>query len=197
MSDTDRERIEALEARVDKATAGPWRVQAELTLPIGCPSEIEHRASGRQILREGGGEVTFAWDYVEDIIGPDDVHVFCGGHDYNDSGYIGLEDAEFIAHAREDVPFLLSQIAALTEALRVAQEVAERYRWLRRSLESAVGGGVEVNDARLVYQKPEPGEAVCVYWYPDTPVGFYESKADTLDAAIDAALSSTPKEPQQ
>lgn len=64
---------------------------------------------------------------------------------------------------------------------------AERYRWLRDTLHSAVGGGVTVNDERLVYQTPEPGEEVRVYWYPATPVGFYESKAATLDEAVDAA----------
>ena len=65
---------------------------------------------------------------------------------------------------------------------------AERYRWLRETLHKAVGSGVEVNDRRLVYEEVEPGEAVRIYWYPDTPVGFYESKADTLDDAIDAAM---------
>jgi hypothetical protein len=64
---------------------------------------------------------------------------------------------------------------------------AKRYRWLRETLHSAVGGGVEVNDQRLVYEEPEPNEEVRVYWYPSTPVGFYESKAMTLDRAIDAA----------
>lgn len=64
---------------------------------------------------------------------------------------------------------------------------AKRYRWLRDTLHSAVGGGVTVNDERLVYQTPDPGEEVRVYWYPDTPVGFYESKAATLDEAVDSA----------
>ena len=64
---------------------------------------------------------------------------------------------------------------------------AKRYRWLRDTLHSAVGGGVTVNDERLVYQTPEPGDEVRVYWYPDTPVGFYESKAATLDEAVDSA----------
>lgn len=63
---------------------------------------------------------------------------------------------------------------------------AARYRWLRKTLHEAVGGGIEVNDRRLVYEESEPGEAVLVYWYPATPVGRYELKADTLDSAIDA-----------
>lgn len=63
---------------------------------------------------------------------------------------------------------------------------AERWRLLRKTMEESVGGGVLVNDEKLVYEYPEAGEAVSIYWYPDTPVGFYESKADTLDEAIDA-----------
>lgn len=68
---------------------------------------------------------------------------------------------------------------------------AARYRWLRATLERSVGGGVEVNDERLVYQQPEPGEEVRVFWYPDTPVGFYQCHGATLDAAIDAAMAAT------
>lgn len=69
---------------------------------------------------------------------------------------------------------------------------AERYRWLRDTLHGAVGGGVEVNDARLVYEEPEPGEAVRVYWYPHTPVGFNHVIACTLDEAIDEAMKGSP-----
>ena len=76
----------------------------------------------------------------------------------------------------------------IAKQLAEAKKDAERYRWLRDTLTSAVGGGVQVNDAALVYEESEPGEAVQVYWYPDTPVGFYESKADSLDEAIDAAI---------
>jgi hypothetical protein len=92
-------------------------------------------------------------------------------------------------------PVVLDEHAmqAAAELRRLHAEVealltdAKRYRWLRDTLHSAVGGGVTVNDERLVYQTPEPGEEVRVYWYPDTPVGFYESKAATLDEAVDSA----------
>lgn len=65
-------------------------------------------------------------------------------------------------------------------------------RWLRDTLHGAVGGGIEVNDDRLVYQEAEPGEEVRVFWYPVTPVGFYDSKASTLDEAIDRARDAQP-----
>jgi hypothetical protein len=63
---------------------------------------------------------------------------------------------------------------------------------------SAVGGGVEVNDARLSYETPTPGEEVRLYWYPVTPVGFYQVHGSTLDEAIDAGIAaeSEPGEPQ-
>lgn len=65
---------------------------------------------------------------------------------------------------------------------------AARYQWLRDTLHGAkAGGGVEVNDKLQVYEKPADGEEVRVYWYPDTPVGFCEFYAPTLDAAIDGA----------
>jgi|GEM_PF-4191596 len=68
------------------------------------------------------------------------------------------------------------------------REDAERYRWLRDTLHGAkAGGGVEVNDALQVYETPEPGEEVRVYWYQDTPVGFYQEHGTTLDEAIDHA----------
>lgn len=69
-----------------------------------------------------------------------------------------------------------------------AEMDAARYRWLRDTLSAAVGGGVEINDARLIYETPEPGKAVRVYFYPNTPVGFNDAYGDTLDEAIDRAM---------
>jgi hypothetical protein len=69
----------------------------------------------------------------------------------------------------------------------IAQDAA-RYRWMREVFTRSVGAGIEVNDDRLVYEQPEPGKAVRVYWYPNTPVGFDEAFGDSLDEAIDAAM---------
>lgn len=88
-------------------------------------------------------------------------------------------------------------IAALREALASGEgdeaRDAARYRWLRDTLHGAVGGGIEVNDDRLVYQEAEPGEEVRVFWYPVTPVGFYAIKASTLDEAVDVAMKGNGK----
>ena len=89
-----------------------------------------------------------------------------------------LEDALTTAHV------------ALRSADKGSTKDAARYRWLHDTFSKAVGGGIEVNDARLVYEEPEPGRAVRLYWYPHTPVGFNESAADTLDEAVDGAMPS-------
>jgi hypothetical protein len=76
-------------------------------------------------------------------------------------------------------------ILSLVAMVEAAQEDAEKYRWLRATLEGAkCGGGVEVNSDLQVYEKPEPGEEVRIYWYQETPVGFYHVEAATLDEAV-------------
>lgn len=71
---------------------------------------------------------------------------------------------------------------------RSVRRDARRYCFLRDTVQGAVSGGVEVNDAQLYYEKPKPGKAVRLYWYPDTPIGFYEAHGATLDEAIDKAM---------
>lgn len=67
---------------------------------------------------------------------------------------------------------------------------AERYRWLRDTLMSSFAGGVEVNDEKLSYQSSDAGEEVRVFWYPVTPVGFFQSLSSNLDDAIDSAMKA-------
>ncbi len=71
---------------------------------------------------------------------------------------------------------------------KVAKDAA-RYRWLCSALHSAkAGGGLEINAAFQLYEQPVSGEEVRIYWYPNTPVGFIDIRAETLDEAIDAAM---------
>ena len=66
---------------------------------------------------------------------------------------------------------------------------AERYRWLCRTLESAKGSGsIDVNRELAYYETPEQGKQVRIQWYPDTPIGFYVSEAETINDAIDNAM---------
>lgn len=69
---------------------------------------------------------------------------------------------------------------------RSDEKDAARYRKLRRVIEGALSGGLEVDDEKLCYEEPESGKRVRVYAYPDTPIGFYEWFGDDLDSAVDA-----------
>ncbi|WP_244255692.1 hypothetical protein [Burkholderia vietnamiensis] len=80
---------------------------------------------------------------------------------------------------------ILSLLSEL-EAREADRRDAERYRIIRDTLSKAVGGGVAVNDERLYYQESAPGEEVRIFWYPDTPIGFYEVHGADLDSAADA-----------
>ncbi|HEP6426948.1 TPA: hypothetical protein VDB83_001219 [Burkholderia cenocepacia] len=94
------------------------------------------------------------------------------------------------AQAIED---LLSEL----EAREADRRDAERYRIIRDTLSKAVGGGVEMNDERLVYQEPVPGEEVRIFWYPYTPVGFSEVHGADLDSAADALALAQRQEGEE
>lgn len=115
-----------------------------------------------------------------------------------DASGSNFEEAKAIG-ARECEHAILTMLDSLPTVVNDTQQLpgdggttkdAARYRWLRDTFSKAVGGGIEVNDAKLVYEEPEPGRAVRLYWYPHTPVGFNESAADTLDEAVDGAMPS-------
>ena len=80
------------------------------------------------------------------------------------------------------------------EIIAALRKDAERYRWLRETLQSAKGGAyVTVNEHLSYYEKPEIGKEVKIQWYPITPIGFYIVEESTLDAAIDAAMKECGK----
>lgn len=100
----------------------------------GCKEECERRGlipvrvehdSPEEALKWGGDasntelHVIEYHGFVDDILSINGEHVFCTGHDYNERGMIGKADAEFIAHAPEDIDFLLAQIDGLDRALKI------------------------------------------------------------------------------
>jgi len=94
-----------------------------------------------------------------------------------------------LQNARDDLDWdrafdELAYLRSMVEALAVD---AGRYRWLRDTVATSVACGFEANDEKLVYEDPLPGTEVRIYWYPDTPIGFYESRGSNLDEAVDAA----------
>lgn len=93
-----REELAAIRERAEKSTPGPWVRR------------------GQWIV---GGDK--GWD---EVLAPDDVE--CGLYCYGGTSRIELseEDADFIAHAREDIPALLTHIDELeAELSRVLSEM--------------------------------------------------------------------------
>jgi len=94
MSDTDK-RIEEIGERAAAAEPGPWRIYEEWDEtncePPFCIARGMQNADGKGLNK---GDEVECFDHV---------------------------DAEFIAHAREDVPFLLAQLAAEREKREKAE----------------------------------------------------------------------------
>ena len=115
-------RLEEIEARAQAATPGPWEVsywyewhradsrrcaetcgRGKTPLATRMAVKYEHHATGRS---------------VEDIVVAGRHHLICPGHGYEESGSIDEAEAEFIAHARSDVPWLLAEVRHLREKFR-------------------------------------------------------------------------------
>lgn len=78
--------LDAIQARADAATEGPWRLWRD-------PSDSENKR---------GASVETAWSHD------------AGGEDTDlITGWCAPADAEFIAHAREDVPRLVKALRAV------------------------------------------------------------------------------------
>ena len=60
-----------------------------------------------------------------------------------------------------------------------------------RVMDLSVGGGIDINDNPLCYEDNEPEGRVRIYWYPDSPVSFFEVRADTISEAM-SKLASSP-----
>ncbi len=88
--------LAAIKQRCEQATPGPWRAVG----PID-PKKHNYRmieAYSAEEDRPGGDD---PWGWIADL----------------GRSTLGERDAEFIAHAREDVPALLARIGQLREAL--------------------------------------------------------------------------------
>lgn len=94
-------RLDDIEARTELATPGPWR-------------------SARD--PRGGDYLIF--DNDPSPYGP--TPIVLEGKDRN-GGVLHGDDAEFIAHAREDVPWLLARVRELEQALSPALDELDDY----------------------------------------------------------------------
>ena len=99
----DWERVKEIEGRAEKAKPGPWTW--ELNGFSDDPKELQ---------------VDHGWSHQgPDLVSAGDAQVIVAaswGHDA-DGLSIDRADAEFIAHAREDVPWLCERLRELARAL--------------------------------------------------------------------------------
>jgi hypothetical protein len=108
-------RIEDIQARVDVATAGPWRK--------GWPSfycTLDHQHGGRKCVYQFHGWNENEHEIFQDGLADGDVGSgvkIAGNYDYEEGGIVKSDDADFIAHAREDMPWLLARVRSLEASL--------------------------------------------------------------------------------
>ena len=138
---TDRERLDAIRAREQEATEGPWergdRQHVAGVLPeqfgegrcafcrMGEPTWVGRRSiNGKRMLAHVH---TQDKPYIEWGIYAlrEDGSVIVVNDTY-EYGLMDDADAEFIAHAREDVPWLLKEVEQLTRAVEAVREYASR-----------------------------------------------------------------------
>ena len=100
----DDTRLNEIEARSNAATPGPWRADKS--------EQVQYRTVGAGF---DGKECVQSWS-------GSDAHYANGSR---------MGDAEFIAHAREDVPYLLDEVYRLN--LRAAHLEQSRDEWFRRA----------------------------------------------------------------
>ncbi len=100
----NREQREEIRKRAEKATKGPWRVV------------IDDSESATTVARECDSD---AHPLVEDP-GRDYIYDDCLDGELHSEPFFREADAEFIAHARTDVPALLDEIDRLTAELAEA-----------------------------------------------------------------------------
>lgn len=109
----DEKRVVEIRARAEAATSGPWTA-GECT-PFSPKQKSPFDESG-------------AFIYGPDGNGYSSDPVVVGGHQDEQGGAVGVllpEDAEFIAHARQDIPDLLVEVERLREIRDVAETIVE------------------------------------------------------------------------
>ena len=132
--------LDAIRARCDAATRGPWNVVA-LTCPNGNAIVDSITGTGEpQWCDYGEGEGEWFTDSL--VIAETDMGVYGPT----------MPDAQFIANARADVPALLAHIEELAERALTAEERLEQMTKERDALRSSLNRKVrhcdEITDER-------------------------------------------------
>ncbi len=138
---TDDE-LAAIRARCEAATPGPWEWERSYSVAYPgtdgkCCYCLSPKANElvREFVAEDGRPAhvhRFAWDDYPDkwhFIDSADGTTITGNYDYEDGGVASKrEDADFIAHARTDVPALLAEVERLRKELEWATDECYRLR---------------------------------------------------------------------
>lgn len=99
------DKLKEIKARVDRASKGPWDHRSGV---VRCPNDAPPVQSGNLSISTSHRPVAeCVWCYPE------------GQGMTHPKNENGLNDAVFIAHSREDIPYLLDLIALYQRALRI------------------------------------------------------------------------------
>lgn len=211
-----QERVAQIAERASTATKGPWQVHYmetthRLDSPIcketcgkgNLPIRLEHSSQKEAARYRGITEmhVNQDLDLVVDIIADDDSHVFCTGHDYDEAGVVAPNDAEFIAHARADIDFLLSLVKE-QEAGHLSSSISESVVMVSEPsmIECAVCAGRFPRSDTLVVKnaggRPERTCADCAKGKPVVPLDATEWPEQlTIIRYNDGGFSATQATP--
>jgi hypothetical protein len=108
------QQIAEIKARADKATPGPWGIGNKTTIGLG----IENMGGGAYNYDAELAEICPDFDRAFDLRGRNEEIKVASAED----------DAEFVAHARQDVPALLAEVERLkAELAQLRADVAEEH----------------------------------------------------------------------
>ena len=128
------ERLDEIQTRADAATAGPWeygdRYHIQGASHCKCSPEYGPLVADKPM--DINGEMMRAHVHKRDepfwphgIYSPTDEGPLAVVYDGDGRG-LDEQDAEFIAHARADVPWLIEQVRKREAALRAVLDVCDR-----------------------------------------------------------------------
>lgn len=170
-------RLAEIKARAEKAMGGPWQVIENLPAisDLGTAEGVQAVLPERRIFT--------AWNHPQLQAPAGVVNVAVSPYfEPSRRVHIHQEDAEFIAHAREDVPWLVERIAQLETVLRetlsvlpdsihaptwdwdncwneLSSDSQELVRAVRTRANAALGTGSDASEARLTEGPTRQGSA--------------------------------------
>ena len=129
----DGDAITKIEARASAASAGPWKVyKTPFTL-----TELGRQQGFKEDRKSVVNAIGQTWDHPQ-LKGPMAIVTTTHGPYYDPQHAVKIEDddADFIAHAREDVPALCHDWRVLRAALSKADEIVIEAIQVKADLQS-------------------------------------------------------------